>query len=86
MPMTPPTDPAAFEARGRLLRLDTLNRELTLLVGEAAVELDVPPSCPVVLNGQAVRLRLLQPQDRLRVTYHPALGRGVARHIEVITF
>ena len=80
------TDPVAYEARGRLLRVDTLNRELALLVGDVVVELDVPPSCPVVLNGQAVRLRLLQPQDRLRVTYEAGLGRGVARRIDVITF
>jgi hypothetical protein len=31
------------------------------------VDLDVPPGCAVVLNGQPVRLRLIQPQDRVRV-------------------
>jgi hypothetical protein len=86
MLLTPSTDPVAREARGSLLRVDTLNRELTLLVGGVALDLDVPPSCAIVLNGQAVRLRLLQPQDRLHVTYEPGLGRGVARRIDVNTF
>jgi hypothetical protein len=86
MLLSPSTNPTVYQARGSLVRVDTFNRELTLLVGGAVLDLDVPPSCAIVLNGQAVRLRLLQPQDRLLVAYEPGLGRGIARRIDVNTF
>ncbi|HEY1379802.1 MAG TPA: hypothetical protein VGF55_23570 [Gemmataceae bacterium] len=58
---------AARELTGRIVRVDVINRALTLQADGRTVDLDVPPGCAVVLNGQPVRLRLIQPQDRVRV-------------------
>jgi hypothetical protein len=74
------TDPAAD---GWVVRVDIPNRELTVLSKGHVLEFDVPPGCAIVMNGQPVRLRLLQTEDRVRVRYETGAQRGVAVRIEV---
>jgi hypothetical protein len=76
--MSPLTDVAA-DVSGWVVRVDPPNRELTILADGRVLALDVPPGCAVLLNGQPVRLRLLQSQDRVRVRHRL----GTAMHIEV---
>jgi hypothetical protein len=83
--MTAPVIPEAEqrEASGVVLDVDAVARELTLLAGGQLLELYVPPDCEVRLNGELVRLRLIQPSDRLRVSYDPGPRQGSARRVSV---
>jgi hypothetical protein len=70
-------------AEGAVCQVDTINRELVLLVNGARLVVDVPPDCKIVLRGERIRLRVVQPRDRARVTYAVCRGRPAARSIDV---
>jgi hypothetical protein len=72
-----------LEAEAVVHRVDPVNRELTALVGGVPVTIYVPPDSEVVLRGERVKLRMVQPRDRLRVAYTELAGSLVARAIEV---
>jgi hypothetical protein len=72
-----------LEAEAVVHRVDAVNRELTALVGGALVTIYVPPDCDVVLRGERVKFRMVQPRDRLRVTYAERADSLVARRVEV---
>jgi len=67
--MTILSDEAVRTAEGTVHQIDLLNREIVVLVGDVLLRFDVPPGCEVYLAGERVKLRLLQPSDRVRVTY-----------------
>jgi len=60
---------------GSLLGVDLLNRIVIVRGDEAAWTFDVPASCEILLNGERVKLRLLQPRDRVSVTYRTSRNR-----------
>lgn len=68
---------------GTVSRVDIIGRELDVYAPEVAIRLDVPPNCPITLRGERVKLRLIQPRDRVRVMYTAARGRYIADTIEV---
>ena len=49
----------------------------------STVSLDVRPDCVITLRGERVKLRLIQPRDRVRVEYTEHPGARVADTIEV---
>lgn len=63
-------------------RMDVVNREMELLIGEHRWIISVPPDCAVLLRGERVKLRMLQPGDRVRVTYRADTTPPVACIIE----
>lgn len=73
----------ALQSVGVVLRVDTVNRELTVLVNGDALTFDVPVDCVVALHGERVRLRMVQPEDRVRIRYAIRHGFLVALGIEV---
>ena len=77
---TPKVSGREVTIEGTVLSVDTVNRELTVLSRAVRVAFDVPPGCPIVLRGERVKLRLVQPGDRVRVT---ADGPRVASAVEV---
>lgn len=79
-----PTAPV-LAVEGVIEVVDPVNRELLVADGQATVRFDVPADCPVVLNSERVKFRLLQPLDRVRVVYAFESGRRWARRIEVQT-
>lgn len=79
---TPGTCRAEIRTDGTVRAVDTVNRELSVAVGGSLVSFDVPPGCVVVLRGEPVELRLIQPGDLVRVTYGEVRGRPVARVVE----
>src|SRR5262245_51429463 len=82
----PPAAGPAVETRevtGVIQSVDLARRELALLVDGTAQVFDVPPDCDVVLNGERVKLRLLQPLDPARVVYAEARGTRGARLVSV---
>jgi len=63
--------------------VDTSSRELTLLVDGALMNLIVPPDCLIRLNGERVKLRLLQPGDQAEVAYSFVGSTAFAHFIQV---
>ena len=75
---------SALEAEAVIRRVDPVNRELAALVEGVLVTIDVPPACEVILRGERIKLRMVQPRDRVRVTYTEFDNSLVARAIEVL--
>jgi hypothetical protein len=68
---------------GTIRDLDTVNREVLVLVQGNTLDLDVPVSCPVFLNEECVKLRLLQPLDHVVAGFRREGDRAIAEFIEV---
>lgn len=79
------TGRAPLQVDGVVHGLDTVNRELTALVGGTLISFDVPPDCVVVLRGERVKLRLVQPGDRVRIAFAEIRSCRRARRVEVQT-
>src|SRR5262245_16655004 len=75
--------PGMHTVEGTIHRVDTSSRELTLLVDGVYTDLVVPPDCFIRLNGERVRLRLLQPGDRAEVAYSYVGRTAYAHSIQV---
>lgn len=71
------------EAEAVVHQVDSVCRELAAHVEGVPVTIYVPPDCEVVLRGERVKLRLVQPRDRLRLAYTERLDSLVARSIEI---
>jgi hypothetical protein len=74
----------ALEAEAVIHGVDPVNRELAALVEGVLVTIYVPPTCDVILRGERIKLRMVQPRDRVRVTYTEFANPIVARAIEVL--
>ena len=68
---------------GTIHRVDTSSRELTLFVDGAQTDLVVPPDCLIRLNGERVKLRLLQEGDQAEVAYSFVASTAFAHSIQV---
>src|SRR5579871_586167 len=79
----PERNARALDSVGVVRRVDTVNRELTVSVNGELLTFDVPVGCEVILHGEPVKLRLVQPQDRVKITHAGPGGLRVARTIEV---
>ena len=64
-------------------RVDLVNRELVLNVSGKSRVVDVPLDCDVLLHDEPVKLRLLQPADRVWVTWRRPGDMLAAAKIEV---
>jgi hypothetical protein len=53
---------------GTIDRLDLINRMIALRAGDDVVVYDVPVSCEILLNGQRVKMHVLQVNDQVLVT------------------
>jgi hypothetical protein len=73
----------ASEVEAVVHRVDPVNRELAVVVEGTLVNMYVPPDCKVVLRGERVKLRMVQPRDRMRVKYTGLNDFLIAREIEV---
>jgi hypothetical protein len=82
-PMRSSSDATVTELDGIINEVDPISRELNLRAGEEALQLYVPLDCPIVLNSERVKLRLLQPGDRARVCSTRAHGIVIALSITV---
>jgi hypothetical protein len=64
-------------------RVDPVSREVEVHAGGTTVSIDVRPDCIITLRGERVKLRLIQPRDRVRVAYAEYQGARVANALEV---
>ena len=68
---------------GTIEDLDTIAREVLVRVKDEILGLDVPVTCPVYVNEQRVKMRLLQPFDNVVVDFKREGDRAVAESIVV---
>jgi hypothetical protein len=68
---------------GIVRRVDPVSREVAALVEGVLVTIYVPPDSEVILHGERVKLRMVQPGDRVRGTYTKLADSLIAREIEV---
>jgi hypothetical protein len=71
------------EINGVVRRVDPAGREVEVQVAGGPVSFDVRPGCVVTLRGERVKLRLIQPRDRVRVAYTECRGARIVDAIEV---
>ena len=83
MPASKSNTATLDEAVGVIQEVDVLGRTLTVLVNGVPRVFDVAPDCPVVLHGERVKLRLVQPEDHVHVIYGPAPAGLLAQAVEV---
>ena len=68
---------------GVVRRVDPVGRELEVHVAGTPVSFDLRSDCVITLRGERVKLRLIQPRDRVRVAYTESRGVRIAGAIEV---
>ena len=74
---------APHVGEGLLLHVDLFNRSVTVLLTGGPLTFDVPSTCEILLNGERVKLRMLQPRDRVKITYCRHRGILTALKLEV---
>lgn len=77
------TSPREMRLSGMIHRLDLMNRELEMLTNMRRTAVVVPPGCVVLLRGEPVKLRILQPGDFIEVAFFMRGSMRVAREIKV---
>jgi hypothetical protein len=70
-------------AVGTVQRMDSVEREIVVLLPTGLAVFDVPSSCAIFLRGELVKFRVIQPGDRVRVTFSDCHGSKVAQMLEV---
>lgn len=71
------------EIDGIVRWVDPIGREMEVQVEGGPVSLDVRPDCVISLRGERIKLRLIQPRDRVRVKYTEHCSARIADTIEV---
>lgn len=79
------TEAALMLAHGTVQRIDLIARELTIRQECRSITYNIPPTCEVLLNGERVKLRLLQPRDQVRITHRIQADGRTALSIEAVT-
>jgi len=73
----------ALSSVGIVHRVDTISRELTVFLDGELRTFDVPVGCAVILHCEPIKLRMVQPKDRVKITHTNGDGLRVARTVEV---
>ncbi len=79
---TPNVERPVLQTDGVVRRVDPVGRELEVTVAGTPVSFDVRADCAITLRGERVKLRLLQPRDRVRITYAWVEGVRVAGAVD----
>jgi len=78
-----PTGVSALQIEGTVCAVDTINRELVIRTSSSQILFDVPSDCTIGLRSERVKLRMVQPLDRIKIVYVEVRGLLVARSMEV---
>lgn len=73
----------ALQIEGIVCAVDTVNRELVVCTGSAQILFGVPSDCTIDLRSERVKLRMVQPLDRIKIVYAKVRMLLVARSMEV---
>jgi hypothetical protein len=68
---------------GTLDDVDLVNRTIQVRVGPTALSFDVPRECEILLNGDRVKLHVLQASDSIQVVHGPGPCDITAKRLEV---
>lgn len=79
------TSTSPLLSEGPVKYIDLVGRTITVLLEQGPLTFDVPPSCEILLNGERVKLHLLQPRDRVSITYCRRRGILTALSLNVST-
>lgn len=77
------TSTSPHTSQGLLQQVELLDRSVTVVFESGPMMFDVPPACEVLLNGERVKLRMLQPRDHVTITYCRRQGLLTALRLEV---
>ena len=70
-------------ASGTVKDIDLVGRDLTVLLQTGVEIFDIPPDCPILLHGEQIKLRMVQPRDHVWVTFHRTPELAVAERVDV---
>ena len=70
---------------GTLDQVDLLNRTVQMHMGPMRLMFDVLPPCEIFLNGERVKLHVLQSGDTVAVVHGPGAGDCTAKRIDVVS-
>jgi hypothetical protein len=73
----------ALKAEAVVQRVDPISRELIVLIDGVLTTIYVRPGCDVMLRGERIKLRMVQPKDRVLVTYDEHANSMIADAIDV---
>jgi hypothetical protein len=73
----------ALQIEGFVCAVDTINRELVVRTSSAQILFDVPSDCTIDLRSELIKLRMVQPLDRIKIVYAEVRGMLVARSMKV---
>ena len=73
-----------IEINGVVRRIDPVSREGEFHTEGVTISLDIPLNCIITLRGERIKLRLIQPRDRVRVSYTEHQGTRAAGAIDVL--
>jgi hypothetical protein len=68
---------------GIVQSIDLVGRDLTVLRQTGVAVFDIPPDCPILLHGEQIKLRMVQPRDHVWITFRRTAERFVAEKVEV---
>jgi hypothetical protein len=70
-------------AEGTVQRVDTVGREIAVMLPTGLVVFDVACPCVILLRGEPIKLRVLQPGDWVRITFFASPECNSVRSLEV---
>ena len=70
---------------GELSEVDLVNRTIAVRVGPTPITFDVPRACEILLNGERVKLHVLQAMDPVAIEHGPGPCDRAAKRIEVVS-
>jgi hypothetical protein len=73
----------SHSAKGIVERVDTVQREVTILMQNGLELFDIPPDCPIFLHGERIKLRMIQPRDHVNIRFVSGDELPVATSVEV---
>jgi hypothetical protein len=80
--VTPEGESKLLKMDGVIQHVDIFNRDVRIFAKGSVTTFDVPPDCTILLNGENVKLRLLQTSDHVRVSYTHENAVRVAERID----
>jgi hypothetical protein len=70
-------------ANGIVQRVDTVQREVTVLLQNGLELFDIPPDCLIFLHGERIKLRMIQPRDHVKIRFTAGDELPIATSVEV---
>lgn len=70
-------------AKGIVQRVDTVQREVKVLMQNGLENFDIPPDCPIFLHGERIKLRMIQPRDHVNIRFIAGDELPMATSVEV---